>query len=80
MVFPEDQVGRHPAPETQAVGPVDHTVDADHYLILVQVEIDPNLEPVAFLEQGGRDGNGQLIAFAVDTKVEAACAAGIQVA
>ena len=80
LVLAEDQVGRHPASEAEAVGAIHHTVDPDGDVVLVEIQVNLYFQPPVLLQQGCRDGNGELIASGIDIEIEAAGAIGIQVA
>ena len=79
LVLTEDQVGRHTAVEAQAIGPIDHTVDADGDIVLIEIEGNFHFQPLVLLQGGRGDGNGQFIAFAVDIEIEATGAVVIEV-
>lgn len=80
LVLTEDQVGRHPASEAKTIGAVYHAVDPDGDIVLVEIQVNLHFQPPVLLQQGRGNGDGQLIAFAIDIKIKAAGAIGIQVA
>src|SRR5581483_2000031 len=59
---------------------IDLIIDMDGDLIVLQIQIEPNLEPIFFFEQRSRQRHLELIDFAVDVEVQIAGAIDIEIA